>query len=161
MSLYVWGSNKLKQLNTLKELHCYTPGFIPSTCGDNVPTVVAAGENHTLILCESGDVYAFGRGSEGQLGNGNADAAAEANIVSGLNEETIVDIAAGSASSYAVTSTGNVYQWYDLNMLVLLMKKLQLICIITFAGELCTVKCAMSEVAMMAFTDWHKTRIIP
>lgn len=111
MSLYVWGSNQLKQLNNQRELHCYAPTYIPSTCGDNVPTAVAAGDSHTLVLCESGDIYSFGRGREGQLGHGSSDCS-EAGIVTGLGEETIVDIAAGCNTSYAITSTGNVYQWY-------------------------------------------------
>lgn len=110
MSLYVWGSNKFKQLNHLRELHSYAPTYIPSTCGDNVPTAVAAGESHTLVLCESGDIYSFGRGKEGQLGHSDVECS-EAKIVDGLGEETIIDIAAGSLTSYAVTSTGNVYHW--------------------------------------------------
>lgn len=110
MSLYVWGSNKYRQLNNQRELHCYAPVYIPSACGDNVPIAVAAGESHTLVLCESGDIYSFGRGRDGQLGHGELECT-EAKLVNGLNDETVVDITAGSLSSYAVTSTGNVYQW--------------------------------------------------
>jgi alpha-tubulin suppressor-like RCC1 family protein len=110
MSLYVWGSNKCRQLNNVRELHSYAPTYIPSACGDNVPTAVAAGESHTLVLCESGDIYSFGRARDGQLGHSNGEGA-EAKLVTGLGEETVVDIAAGSLTSYAVTSTGNVYQW--------------------------------------------------
>jgi alpha-tubulin suppressor-like RCC1 family protein len=112
MSLYVWGSNKSKQLNNQKELHSYAPVYIPSTCGDNVPKAVASGDSHTIVLCDSGDIYTFGRDREGQLGHGSGGAdCAEARVVAGLNEETVIDITAGALSSFAVTSTGNVYQW--------------------------------------------------
>ena len=112
MSLYVWGSNKSKQLNTQNALHCYSPVYTPGACGDNVPIAVAAGESHTLVLCESGEIYSFGRGKDGQLGHGGEEAN-KANIVGGLENETVIAVAAGSASSFAITSTGNVYQWYD------------------------------------------------
>jgi len=110
MSLYVWGSNKSKQLNNQKVLHCYSPVYTPGACGDNVPTAIATGDSHSLVLCESGDIYSFGRGKDGQLGHGDGDSS-ESNRVSGLEDETVISIAAGSASSYAITSTGNVYQW--------------------------------------------------
>ena len=112
MSLYVWGSNRSKQLNNLKELHSYAPAYIPSTVGDNVPIAVSSGESHSLVLCESGDIYSFGRGREGQLGHADFEAdCCEAKLVSGLSDETIIDVTAGSLSSYAVSSTGNVYHW--------------------------------------------------
>ena len=110
MSLYVWGANKSKQLNNQKVLHCYSPVYIPGTCGDNVPIAVSAGESHTIVLCESGDIYTFGRGREGQLGHSVSEGA-EAHLVPGLEDETVLDVAAGSMTSYAVTSTGNVYHW--------------------------------------------------
>lgn len=110
MSLYVWGSNKSKQLNTDKALHSYSPVYTPGACGDNVPIGVATGESHTLVLCESGDIYAFGRGKDGQLGRHGGEAN-QSSIVGGLENETVIAVAAGSASSYAITSTGNVYQW--------------------------------------------------
>ncbi|CAM9445332.1 unnamed protein product, partial [Sphacelaria rigidula] len=31
---------------------------------------VACGEHHSLVVTQWGDVYSFGRGKEGQLGNG-------------------------------------------------------------------------------------------
>src|SRR5690606_15974092 len=34
---------------------------------------IAAGVEHTLVLTTDGNVYAFGEGSEGQLGQGNTD----------------------------------------------------------------------------------------
>lgn len=111
MSLYVWGSNKSKQLDNFKSLHSYSPLYVPGACGDNVPVTVSCGEGHTLVLCESGDLFAFGRGRDGQLGHCREDASGSS-MVGGLEDETVVGIAAGSASSYAITSTGNVYQWY-------------------------------------------------
>jgi alpha-tubulin suppressor-like RCC1 family protein len=115
MSLYVWGSNKSKQLNTQKDLHCYAPVYVPGALGDNIPSAVASGESHTLVLCESGDLFSFGRGREGQLGHGlERPEASEVMQVVGLDDETVIEIAAGSLTSYAVTSTGNVYHWYEI-----------------------------------------------
>ncbi len=68
---------------------------------------------HVVVLCESGDIYSFGRGKDGQLGHGGEEAN-NSNIVGGLENETVIAVAAGSASSFAITSTGNVYQWYKI-----------------------------------------------
>ncbi|RXZ77515.1 hypothetical protein EBB07_30845 [Paenibacillaceae bacterium] len=52
------------------------------TAARNTPQVIAgisnevsaaAGNNHSLVLKENGDVYSFGLGAEGRLGHGNAN----------------------------------------------------------------------------------------
>jgi alpha-tubulin suppressor-like RCC1 family protein len=72
---------------------------------------VATGDNHTIVLTDFGDVLSFGRGREGQLGHGEKSDEAIPKIVNGLNHETVVDVACGSLTSYAITSSGRVYQW--------------------------------------------------
>ncbi len=79
---------------------------------------VATGDGHTLILFESGDIYSFGRGKEGQLGREVGDSERKSGVhkmskaVVGLEHESIIGVAAGALTSYAVSASGEVYQWY-------------------------------------------------
>lgn len=67
---------------------------------------------------ESGEVYAFGKGDEGQLGLGKRREHmflpfSESNPyrVVGLDHETVAAVAAGARTSYAITVSGLVYEW--------------------------------------------------
>jgi alpha-tubulin suppressor-like RCC1 family protein len=69
MSIYVWGSNKCKQLPEEKYIHRYGPDVVSSSNFEaQIPIQVVAGDGHTVVLSESGDVFSFGRSREGQLG---------------------------------------------------------------------------------------------
>lgn len=115
MSVYVWGSNKCQQLIGQKGLHCYAPAIVSDQFDGQTPIQVASGDGHTLVLCESGDIYSFGRGKEGQLGHDSAEistsTSSHSHVVAGLEHETVIKIAAGSLTSYAITSAGEVYHW--------------------------------------------------
>lgn len=113
MSVYLWGSNKCKQLIGQSGLHSYSPAaVVDPLLEDAIPCQVAAGDVHTLILTEAGNVYSYGGGKDGQLGNGRKVLSSQSGCkVEGLDHETIVHIAAGSHSSFAVTATGKVYHW--------------------------------------------------
>eukprot|EP00743_Colponemidia_sp_Colp-15_P008201 GILK01008894.1.p1 GENE.GILK01008894.1~~GILK01008894.1.p1 ORF type:complete len:825 (-),score=104.84 GILK01008894.1:236-2710(-) len=171
-TVYSWGTNKHSQLGVdpehVKLVHG-TPMVAEPRQVDNLVLLlgsadivdVAAGEGHTLVLTEFGDVYAWGRGKEGQLGqeiahsafpvaraidaeevpdmtsdssdSDNADSQISslegggvnlkpgwrqnqadlsiACIVPGLKHHRITKIACGSLHSVALTSSGQVYMW--------------------------------------------------
>ncbi len=124
MSVYVWGSNQYQQLIGQNGLHCYAPAMAADQFDGQTPLQVATGDGHTLVLCDSGEIYSFGKGREGQLGHDceikkeTGKKAAKINtvesksrLVAGLEHETIVGIAAGGLTSYAITSAGEVYHW--------------------------------------------------
>ncbi|KAH9847327.1 RCC1/BLIP-II [Lenzites betulinus] len=83
----------------------------------------AAGVTFSLVLTESGKVFAFGSEEKGQLGNGQAgerivsagksafDYETEPILVRGLAERKIVQIACGSQHALALDSDGRVYGW--------------------------------------------------
>ncbi len=78
-----------------------------------LPSVVevAAGSAHSLALTDTGQVFAFGLGSSGQLGQGTTASSSVPVAVSGL--PTVVAIAAGANHSLAVTAAGEVWAWGD------------------------------------------------
>lgn len=68
---------------------------------------VSAGSFHALVLTKDGRVYAFGRGRDGQLGNGRADNGFA--LVPDLTD--VVSIAAGTWHSIAARRDGSVWTW--------------------------------------------------
>ena len=72
---------------------------------------LAVGENHILALSDSGDVYAWGLGTSGQLGLGKKRSFPSPQLVWGLMRKGVRQIAAGHAHSLALTYNGLVYSW--------------------------------------------------
>jgi alpha-tubulin suppressor-like RCC1 family protein len=79
----------------------------------NLPTIVkvAAGANHSLVLDNTGAVWAFGSDSSGQLGIGVGNNTASFVPVMIPTLSSVVDIAAGTDFSVAVDSAGKVWAW--------------------------------------------------
>ena len=78
---------------------------------------VAAGDQFSLVLLSSGQLYAFGTNTEGQLGNANNDASianpAPTLVTLPGASGTVAQIAAGEDFSLALTSGGQVYAFGD------------------------------------------------
>lgn len=72
---------------------------------------VACGREHTLALTRTGQVYAFGAGFGGRLGNGSEKDAELPIQVQCLDEVTIAQIDAGECHSCAVSDKGEVFTW--------------------------------------------------
>lgn len=102
----MWGTNTSRQLigQSTHVLSSPSQG-IDKLLENQVPLQVAAGYEHSLVLTESGDVFSYGSGKPHFGGRGTGIK------VQGLDHETIVTVAAGAHSSYAVSNTGKVYHW--------------------------------------------------
>jgi alpha-tubulin suppressor-like RCC1 family protein len=78
---------------------------------------LALGSAHSCALLTSGDVYCFGSGSSGQLGYGSTDTIGDDEPIDAGGPVSLggkaVYIAAGSLSSCAVLSGGDVRCWGD------------------------------------------------
>jgi alpha-tubulin suppressor-like RCC1 family protein len=75
---------------------------------------VAGGNGHTLILNRNGEVFAFGKGQEGQLGLGSQvrvqlDPCQVKD--NGLGDCIVKKICAGDGCSAAVTTHGELFEW--------------------------------------------------
>ena len=79
------------------------------------PTVaLACGDFHTLALTQTGALYAFGSNSFGQCGIGSDRAVvSRPTAVPSLFGVPLSAIAAGTAHSLALTTSGSVYGWGD------------------------------------------------
>jgi alpha-tubulin suppressor-like RCC1 family protein len=105
--LYTWGRNGSRQLGDGTSVSYRT---IP-TLITGVPALVAvaAGQNHTLALTSTGEVYAFGSNGNGQIGNSSQTTTTGPVLIAGL--PAIAGIAAGDNHSLAWTSAGQLYAW--------------------------------------------------
>lgn len=72
------------------------------------PVAIAAGMGHMLALNDQGEVYAWGRNSQGQVGNGNTKKTKEPVKVP---LENIVQIACGGKFSLALDRDGVLWGW--------------------------------------------------
>ncbi len=115
-----WGLNSSGQLgygNTTMIGDNESPGAAgPVDLGERSAVQLAAGEAHTCALLDDGTVRCWGRGTNGQLGNGSTESVgdnetlAEAGPVD-LGGESAVVIAAGANHTCALTTTGAVRCW--------------------------------------------------
>lgn len=107
-----WGAGRHFQLGTGDERDHYEPVDAFSTLRGERIVKVAPGGMHSLILCESGRVYALGANEAGCLGLGYAHGGTGAvdtpELVPGLRNAT--DVAAGWGLSAAVVD-GTVFTW--------------------------------------------------
>lgn len=116
-NVWTWGRNSHGQLgyataeirtSTEWMVHHANPEMV--MLSEGVPLkakAISAGEFHTLAVDESGQVWAWGSGDSGQIGQLNKSTAPI--LVSGLSN--VVAVAAGGEHSLALTAEGAVYAW--------------------------------------------------
>ena len=78
------------------------------TSGLSIKTF-ATGVYHVLILTNSGEVYGYGGNSAKQLGSTASGSQVTTLVRMGASIGSIVDIAAGSSTSYIVMDDGSAY----------------------------------------------------
>jgi alpha-tubulin suppressor-like RCC1 family protein len=69
MSVYAWGTGTKGELGTGILETQLDPVVLEGLKGKNI-IQVSCGDYHSMALSEQGDLYVWGRGREGQLGNG-------------------------------------------------------------------------------------------
>lgn len=79
----------------------------------NVCVQCCAGGDHSVLLSDVGDVYTFGRGTEGQLGLGDSRTQPLPVMVAALRAagERVFTLSAGEAHTVAACASGRVYAW--------------------------------------------------
>ncbi len=110
--LFAWGWNQQGQLGNGNTTSSSTPIMVSLPSGTSV-IAIGGGDQHSLALTSSGQVLAWGRNFEGQLGNGSTTSSSSPVAVSLPSGTTVTAIAAGRNYSLALTSTGHVLAWGD------------------------------------------------
>lgn len=76
---------------------------------------LAGAVSHSLALDNAGHVWAWGKNSRGQLGDGTTTNRLQPVAVPGLSN--VISIAAGDAASFAVRDDGRLWAWGDVSSL--------------------------------------------
>ncbi|HTY95837.1 MAG TPA: IPT/TIG domain-containing protein, partial [Solirubrobacteraceae bacterium] len=102
-----WGADGSGQLgNGTKTTNSDTPVAVQGLIGVHA---IAAGESHAVAALTGGEVFAWGDGKSGELGNGLAEQSSVPVQASGLTEVSAVE--AGKNFSVALQASGNVWTW--------------------------------------------------
>jgi len=110
--VYSWGQGVLGQLGHGDEKTQRQPRLVVAFLGFNVRQV-SCGNQHTAVLIESGEIFTYGRGNFGQLGQG---ASVTANVstpalVSALQGKSVKQVACGWHHTCALLDNGQLYTW--------------------------------------------------
>jgi alpha-tubulin suppressor-like RCC1 family protein len=113
-TVWAWGNNSVGQLGNGSISPSNVPVQVLNLPADIV--AIAAGFSHSLALDSSGQVWAWGLNSNGQLGNGTTGGSSLfPNLVvtsfGGPIFTDVVAIAAGGLHSLALKSDGTVWDW--------------------------------------------------
>ncbi|XP_035991713.1 probable E3 ubiquitin-protein ligase HERC1 isoform X3 [Fundulus heteroclitus] len=101
--VYTFGQDRLIGLPEGRARNHNRPQQVPALSGIHIQDV-AVGAEHTLVLSSTGDVYAWGSNSEGQLGLGHTNHVREPTLVAALQGKNINQISAGRCHSAAWTA---------------------------------------------------------
>ncbi|GLD96822.1 hypothetical protein PINS_up005505 [Pythium insidiosum] len=113
MALYVWGSNATQQLGLDEDQReVFDVRHVDALRGE-VLVDFSAGVQHSLAVNQYGEVFAWGRGKEGQLGLGHRDEqrVRRPERVAALDGQIIKKVSCGDTHSLALSANGEVFMW--------------------------------------------------
>ncbi|MDR2018958.1 MAG: hypothetical protein LBQ00_08890 [Syntrophobacterales bacterium] len=108
--VWAWGKNSFGQLGDGTKTSRRTPVKVPGL-SDVTVAHLTAGSYHSLALDSNGTVWAWGKNSSGQLGNGTKTNRTAPAQVKGLSGVTVTAIAAGGDHSLAIKEDGTALAW--------------------------------------------------
>ena len=128
-AVYTWGLNNYGQLGTKDTVSRFQPVKLPANwinvdhtkennqgnlapvVGKGLEGVVITGGQHHTVLCYKGSVYVMGRREYGRLGLGESNSEEPSTPRHVPQLTNIVDVAAGSICSFAVSNSGEAFSW--------------------------------------------------
>jgi alpha-tubulin suppressor-like RCC1 family protein len=105
--LYTWGYGRAMGHGGDHDTQRLVPTKVTGGgIGEAVVVQVAAGEEHTMALTATGQLYAWGQGDHGQLGHGGKENLAVPRVIEGIG--AVVGMAGGARHSLVTTAEGQV-----------------------------------------------------
>jgi len=119
--VYCWGTNNSGQIGQGATSPVeMTPLSVLTTDMSNPIVELSTGTYHSCAVDDAGQIWCWGRNSNGQLGDGNTTGLPGSTNgtpypvqvdMSGMNGETAVSVTAGGIHSCAIVTDGTVYCW--------------------------------------------------
>ncbi len=109
-NLYAWGAGGNGELGNGTTTSIQTTPVRVSLPNGVMATAVAAGADTAYAIGSDGNLYAWGAGGNGELGNGTTTSTQSTPVKVSL-PVTPKAIAAGQDTGYAIGSDGNLYAW--------------------------------------------------
>ncbi|XP_037609794.1 probable E3 ubiquitin-protein ligase HERC1 isoform X5 [Sebastes umbrosus] len=107
--LYTWGEGDFGRLGHSDSQSRNVPTLVKDISGVGQ---VACGSSHTVAVAQDGrTVWSFGGGDNGKLGHGDTNRVYRPKVIEALHGFIIRKVCAGSQSSLALTSAGQVFAW--------------------------------------------------
>ncbi|XP_068190129.1 probable E3 ubiquitin-protein ligase HERC1 isoform X2 [Antennarius striatus] len=107
--LYTWGEGDFGRLGHSDSQSRNVPTLVKDVSGVGH---VACGSSHTIAVAQDGRcVWSFGGGDNGKLGHGDTNRVYRPKVIEALHGFIIRKVCAGSQSSLALTSAGQVFAW--------------------------------------------------
>lgn len=95
---------------TLQQNHLF-PNLVNISSITSSITELSCGSHHSVVVTASGEVYSWGRNSEGQIGNGTRKEQKTPSVVLHLKEREISYVACGADFTIVIDSNGKMYGW--------------------------------------------------
>jgi len=118
--VFAWGINNSGELGINSNVSSSFAPVAVSTRGvlaGKVVVAIAAGNSHSLALTSDGQIFAWGSGWAGQLGNSgtcNSFEPVAVDMNGALSGKRVTAVSAGASHSLALTSDGQVFAWGSL-----------------------------------------------
>ena len=112
-NVYSFGLNNMGQLGlgSLEPNHTGVPQLVRALEGQGV-VELCGGEHHSLALTAAGEVYAFGRGDNNQLGFADGtDQQLAPKLIPALKGINVRKVSTLANSNLAVARSGDLYSW--------------------------------------------------
>lgn len=109
--VFSWGSGGNGRLGLGDCLDRSTEAVLITNLSHESIISVQCGASHSLALSGKGQVYSWGKNTQGQCGHGNLDDVLKPQMIKRLSDHFVVQLAAGWEHSLALISTGRLYSW--------------------------------------------------
>jgi len=116
-ALFAWGGNEFGQIGVGSREDVRTPVRVKIDGSTRHRVIgMAAGVHHSLCCITQGDVFAWGRGNEAQIGTGSTITETLPVLVQSLQGQRIVSVYGAEAHSAALSDDGRLFTWGDPDM---------------------------------------------
>lgn len=108
--VYTWGCGRFGRLGHGDDVDEAAPRVLEPLLGKDV-VFMALGTAHSMAITESGEVYGWGYGAHGRLGNGHERNRFTPLAIAELRGKYVTQLACGDGHSAGLAESGLLYTW--------------------------------------------------